>query len=513
MRDRRSDEKILNIAGIICFAVSLIAILSVCRFISGDDIWYDETFSMGFIRGGFADIISLTAKDVHPPFYYMYLKAFTYVYTALLGDGALIQGAKAASIIPWLGLFVLALTYIRKRYGVFVAGFFMMLVSLMPQLDTYYTEIRMYSLALLLITAEILTAIRICNKDGKCGIGTWIIFTLLGILTAYTQYYACIAIAGIYAALLFIMIKNRTTEKKALIYLSVCALISAVIYLPWIPVLKTQMGNISGNYWIQPLSLRSIPGCIKFILLPVTDIRHLPYIAVILTVITLAAAFVVFVLNCKTVGKDNDATEDIVDLIICISPLVIVVVSGFILSIAGTPIFIYRYMIPALGGLWLGVAIMINRAFSGRIAIVMLCPFFLTGALSMAGFNAEEGKKVIQMYHAAEAMTLIPSGSSVITNFDHVSAVIGFYRPDVSVYLYDAEIDRLIPEMYDNVSDSLDDEAVCRLVNSEPDVFFLGSFNIREDIVADWNKKGVDAELIDSCLIERYWINIYVLNG
>ncbi len=512
MRDNRSDDKILNIAGIICFAVSLIAILSVCRFISGDDIWYDETFSMGFIRVGFSDIISLTAKDVHPPFYYMYLKAFTSVYTALLGKGALVQGAKAASILPWVGLFVLALTYIRKRYGVFVAGFFMLLISLMPQLDTYYTEIRMYSLAFLLITAEVLTAIRLCDKETETGNGTWIIFTLLGILTAYTQYYACIAVAGIYVALFCIMIKNRVTEKKALIHLIICMLVSAVSYAPWLPVLKAQMGNISGNYWIQPLTLRSIPGCIKFILLPVTYIRFLPYIAVGLTVLALGAAFVMFVLKCRTAGKDSDEGDNVVDLIICISPLAIVVLSGFILSIAGTPIFVYRYMIPALGGLWLGVAIMISRVFSGRMAVVLLCPFVLTGVLSMSGFEAEEGKKIIQMDHAAEAMTLIPSGASVITNFDHVTAIMGYYRPDVSVYLYDAEIDRLIPEMYDNVSDSLSDEDVLRLAKNEPDVFFLGSFNSREDIVADWKEMGVDSELIDSCLIERYWINIYGLN-
>ena len=504
MHDNSSQDRIKDIAGIICFAISLVAILTVCRYISGDDIWYDETFSMGFIRGSFSDIISLTAKDVHPPFYYIYLKAFTTVYTAILGQGALIQGAKAASIFPWIGLFVLALTYIRKRYGLFVAGFFMMLVTLMPQLGTYYTEIRMYSLALLLITAEILTAIRLCDKDSKAGIGTRIIFALLGILTAYTQYYACIAIVGIYIALFCITVKRRSTEKRALLSLLISAAISAVLYIPWLPVLMKQMGNISGNYWIQPLTIRSIPGCAKFILLPVTDIRYLPYIAVGLTVIALTAALILFI------KKHED--KDVADLIICISPLVIVIVSGFILSIAGTPIFVYRYMIPALGGLWLAAAILTDRAFNSKIAAVMLCPFLLAGVLTMAGFKAEEGKKVMQMDHAAEALTLIPTGASVITNFDHVSAIMGYYRPDVSVYLYEAEIDRLIPAMYDNVSDSLVDEDVLRLTESESDVFFLGSFNSREDIVAAWKDMGIDSELLDSCLIERYWINIYRLD-
>lgn len=505
MCDYRTDDRIKDIAGIICFVIGLIAVLTVCRYISGDDIWYDETFSMGFIRGSYSDIVSLTAKDVHPPFYYIYLKAFTGIYTALLGDRYIIQGAKAASILPWAGLFALALTYIRKRYGLFVAGFFVMLITLMPQLDTYYTEIRMYSLALLLITAEVLVAIKLSDRDGENGIGVWIAFAVFGILTSYTQYYACIAIVGIYAALFIIFIKRRATYKRSFYGLLISAALSASLYIPWLPVLKAQMGNISGNYWIQPLTLRSIPGCAKFILLPVANIRYLPYAAVGLTVIALTAALIMLIKKREHKG--------IADLIICISPLSAVIISGFILSAAGTPIFVYRYMVPAFGGLWLGAAILIDRAFSDKRAVIMLCPFLLSGALSMAGFKAEEGKKIEQMYHATEAMVLIPKGASVITNFDHVSAIMGYYRPDVSVYLYDAEIDRLIPTMYDNVSDSLVDEDVSRLVRSESDVFFLGSFNSREDILKDWEDLGIESELKDSILIERYWINIYELSG
>lgn len=85
-------------------------------------------------------------------------------------------------------------------------------------------------------------------------------------------------------------------------------------------------------------------------------------------------------------------------------PLITVILSGFVLSAMGTPIFVYRYMIPALG----------------------------------------------------------------------------YYRSDCEVYLYEAQIDKLLPDMLESIRDNAQDETVL--------------------------------SLLDSILIERYWINVYELH-
>lgn len=43
-------------------------------------------------------------------------------------------------------------------------------------------------------------------------------------------------------------------------------------------------------------------------------------------------------------------------------------------------------------------------------------------------------------------------------------------------------------------------------------VWFIGSGLIREDILKEWAKEGIlSVETADSCLLERYWFNIYRL--
>ena len=46
------------------------------------NIWTDEAFTLQLIKGNVRDIIEGTARDVHPPLYYLYAKLFR----VFLGD-------------------------------------------------------------------------------------------------------------------------------------------------------------------------------------------------------------------------------------------------------------------------------------------------------------------------------------------------------------------------------------------------------------------------------------------
>ena len=48
--------------------------LLFCAINISGSVWFDESFSAYLIRGNFTDILSLTAADVHPPFFYFCLK-------------------------------------------------------------------------------------------------------------------------------------------------------------------------------------------------------------------------------------------------------------------------------------------------------------------------------------------------------------------------------------------------------------------------------------------------------
>lgn len=62
--------KYLN-AAVLVTAGILYVFLAVQR-----NFWYDEAYTVGMIYNDFGDIFSITARDVHSPFYYCVLKLF-----------------------------------------------------------------------------------------------------------------------------------------------------------------------------------------------------------------------------------------------------------------------------------------------------------------------------------------------------------------------------------------------------------------------------------------------------
>ncbi|MCS7001252.1 MAG: hypothetical protein NZ518_00235, partial [Dehalococcoidia bacterium] len=59
-------------------AVALVALTAVAfglrvANLGGQSLWYDEGFSVFLARHAVADIIRLTAGDIHPPLYYVLL--------------------------------------------------------------------------------------------------------------------------------------------------------------------------------------------------------------------------------------------------------------------------------------------------------------------------------------------------------------------------------------------------------------------------------------------------------
>ena len=76
---------IKDILGFFLLLISLFLLGKMIRFCLSPDIWYDEVFSTKMISGSFKEITRFTARDVHPPFYYWYLKVFVQAGRMILG--------------------------------------------------------------------------------------------------------------------------------------------------------------------------------------------------------------------------------------------------------------------------------------------------------------------------------------------------------------------------------------------------------------------------------------------
>lgn len=608
-------KKLKNGCGVLFLFLGILSFF-VCLFQAfGQDIWFDEVFSVNFIQHSYKEIAALTGKDVHPPLYYWYLKLFHDIGKVLVPAASSIVLCKLASMLPFVGIFVYTLTAIRKNFGLHVAGLFWFLIMTMPQISNYTVEIRMYSLALFFITAAFVHSCELVRAFPAQGVseaertaepgvaagteetvepeataGTeetaepeaagsevisgavlasgsvtgenglikgwkknkhWLLFWGYGILTAYTQYYACVAVIAIYIALfVFFVVKahkgktEKTSCKKTHIYkeqlkeqeailtkapvkgwkaehtteqetgriagkcigkVLLCAGLSVLAYLPWLPFFFSQVRTVSSSYWIQPLTWKSIFGCMKYIFLPVSYAVKKNYVLACVMILVFGVAFLYSFLM-----KRKDARGRFF-LLSGLWIAVFTTLIGFVCSILNRPIFVYRYLIPCLGAMWLVAAVVLWDFIEKNWGILLFVPFLLSGYSNMQGFYGEENKKIAEMKATQSFLAVFPEDAVVLCNFNHVQAVTACYLKDSNeIWLYGSNPEDLIAELLPQCRGLEDTTELSQLVK-ERDVYFFGSFNSREELLKEWETEGIAYTEEGTYLLERYYFNVYHL--
>ena len=605
-------KKLKNGCGVLFLFLGILSFLVCLLQAFGQDIWFDEVFSVNFIQHSYKEIAALTGKDVHPPLYYWYLKLFHDIGKVLVPAASSIVLCKLASMLPFVGIFVYTLTAIRKNFGLHVAGLFWFLIMTMPQISNYTVEIRMYSLALFFITAAFVHSYElVCafpaqgvseaertaepgaaagtEETAEPGVaaGTeetaepgaagsevtsgaalasgsvtgenglikwwkknkhWLLFWGYGILTAYTQYYACVAVIAIYIAVFIFyavmahknktgksvcekvqinqeQVENRKTiqneaaiQNKAAIKeqnricarngigkVLLCAGLSVLAYLPWLPFFFSQVRTVSSSYWIQPLTWKSIFGCMKYIFLPVSYAVKKNYVLACVMILLFGAAFLYSFLM-----KRKDARGRFF-LLTGLWIAVFTTLIGFVCSILNRPIFVYRYLIPCLGAMWLVAAVVLWDFIEKNWGILLFVPFLLSGYSNMQGFYGEENKKIAEMKATQSFLADFPKDAVVLCNFNHVQAVTACYLKDSNeIWLYGSNPEDLIAELLPQCRGLEDTTELSQLVK-ERNVYFFGSFNSREELLKEWETEGIAYTEEGTYLLERYYFNVYHL--
>lgn len=213
-------------------------------------LWFDESYSVGIATHSLKDIWIIGGSDVHPVLYYCVL----HILNLIFGNNILIY--RIFSVLCTAILGIIGFTHIRKDFGEKIGLLFSFLVFFFPVNIVYSSEIRMYSLAMLLVSLTSIYAYRIYrDKDinENFSIKNWLIFAVCSLLSAYTHYYALMASGLInlflMISLIIVCIKNKefNSNMKAFI---VSGIIQILLYLPWLLSLLTQMRQVSQDYWI-----------------------------------------------------------------------------------------------------------------------------------------------------------------------------------------------------------------------------------------------------------------------
>ena len=209
--------------------------------------WIDEGLSVGISSHPLGDIPGVLRKDGSPPLYYLILKLWMSVFGSGEADTHALSVAFAIFTVPaaWLGG--------RALFGDRAAWIAALLAAINPFLTYYSQETRMYALVALLSTVVTATFV-VTFVQGR---RAWLpVFSVSLALIAYAHNWGLFLAVGTVAAL--VPIWRQAADRRAVVRDALLAYaITAVLYLPWLPILISQAKH-TGAPWAEAPDFQDI---------------------------------------------------------------------------------------------------------------------------------------------------------------------------------------------------------------------------------------------------------------
>lgn len=372
----------------------------------GQTIWLDEALTGSYIRMGWRELLAFTTTDVHPPLYYLIVKTGI----TLFGDHVYV--VKLFSYLPFVCMLLLTTVKVRKEYGNRTAFLLVVFLCTAPCIIERNAEMRMYQWAMFFVFAFALWLFGAVKEQKKAD---WLICAVLGLCAAYTHYYALISVALLYAIVFFANSKKR----KVVINILICAVVSAVGYLPWLLVFLGQAKTLKETGWWQEAGI-SLADIYEYLVFPFTE--KTGYEAVLFLLI-LAAVIICWVMGKKAEYKMESAA--------CIGMYLLLILLGILIVVFYQPVFIPRFIYPTVGVLLLGLALIMTK---WRTEI--LC---LAGAVLLL-FAAKTYNSQLRYQYDADSvpalnafMENIEEDALVICDQDAVKCVVEYLFPEQKI--------------------------------------------------------------------------------
>lgn len=484
--------------GILLFICSLIFILIMVFLSFNRSIWADEALTFKIIKQSYFGMIQLTAADVHPPLYYIILKTILLILNSVIPIDEIFLG-KLVSVIPFILLALISFIKLKKDWGYLTIGLFMFTITSMPQLMMWGTDLRMYTWAMFFVTLTFIYAWDVLkNFDKK----SWILLTIFALLSAYTHYFAAVAVSIIYLFLLFNLLKNNSKEIK-IWFRSV--IIAFMLYMPWFVIAINQILRIKNNYWIKPITLESIISYLYFITSPSSY-----YESLYLTSFDLWASLLILGIMILTVLilKSKNKTENDYFAIFGIIVPLLTALFGILVSFLIRPVFVDRYLLTTLGCFWFGIAYCLNRFYDKK---QIFLPFFLI-LIIVGGINVSSVIDYNQ--NTYETISNFEKFSSNVTDddiliYNHVQlySLGEYYLNNTTNYMNLEYLN--VKNFYGDTINSTD--VVKKYLKDNKTIWVFCLTSTEDEFIKNWSKKGFIIKKYDSYDLEFYKFSIYEL--
>lgn len=191
-------------------------------------LWWDEGWSVYFAAADVSTLLELTAVDIHPPLYYLLLRAWSEVVGWGAPSARLLSALIGTAAVPVL--FLAGRRLYGRRVGLLAAA----LLAVSP-LHVYYSqEVRMYGLVTLLGLLALLFALRWqAAGDGPGRRASWLGYVLAAAAALHTQYYAAFLLVGLNLAVLAGWPRRPPSRSSVVSWLG-AQLAVLLLFLPWL---------------------------------------------------------------------------------------------------------------------------------------------------------------------------------------------------------------------------------------------------------------------------------------
>ena len=273
---------------------------------------------------------------------------------------------KMVSVAAYVVLYILSITKIRKNYGWLTGGLFAFALIAMSNFLTTFSIARMYPWGMVFLVISFLYASEILKNPT---LKNWILLSFFSVCGAYTHYFTAVSSVILYVLLLaYVLLKNKSEIKNWVI----STVFGIVCFAPWLLFLYKQIKSVKGDYWIEPISVNDF---LQFFASIFTETEEF-YINLILAIVFLVL-FIFIVLEYKKSQENSD--------IVLLGSLVFIgtILFGVALSFLFRPIFIVRYITPAMGVMWLCISIFISKFDLKKVIIPVVVVLLVFSAFNL----------------------------------------------------------------------------------------------------------------------------------
>lgn len=401
--------------------------------LGAESLWYDEAVSVYLASQPIADLVAHTARDIHPPGYYLLLHLWQGLATPTLAHGLEFLYSWPSL---WFGMITVALAGApaHRENSPLAAGIAVLLTAINPFQLMYAQEVRMYTMATTWTmltwwaTSAYLSAARSPTRHTGRFLGIYIAAAVAGL---YTLYYFLFWLAILVPLVAFTLLprQGRNTSVELRRWLLAQAVV-LVAWLPWLPIFVRQAVNPPVPPWRTPWESPAgfAASLLEALASPLIG-QSSPSPAVApwaMLVVAITAAFVVYTKN----KSGHDTVSSRMLPILLFGPVVLI----FAVSLWLTPLYHVRYLVTYSVLFPIIIALLIVRLRRGSMvtgALVLLLTIIVSAA-SLANFwrapqfRADDHRSAV----ASLAQAWRP-GDAILVNAGWVYPVLAVYWPDL----------------------------------------------------------------------------------